>query len=118
MARHGDRRLSARARRAIADAEAVGVSVVSCFEVATLVRQARIALDREVRAWIVHALAAPKAVLLDLPLDVAVAAGSLPPSFPGDPADRFLYATAADLGARLVTKDRRLRDYDRRLTLW
>lgn len=43
---------------------------------------------------------------------------SLPPSFPGDPADRsiadrliadrLIYATAVEHGWRLVTKDRRL----------
>lgn len=30
-------------------------------------------------------------------------------TFPGDPADRMLYATARDLRAPLVTKDGRLR---------
>ena len=38
--------------------------------------------------------------------------------FPGDPADRMIYATARAEGADLVTRDRRLRDYDPRGTLW
>lgn len=32
-------------------------------------------------------------------------------SFPGDPADRLIYATAVEYGCPLITKDRRLRDH-------
>ena len=32
-------------------------------------------------------------------------------TFPGDPADRLIYATARDLRVPLVSKDPRLRDY-------
>jgi len=35
---------------------------------------------------------------------------TLPSSFPGDPADRLIYATAIEHGFRLITKDRRLLD--------
>ena len=38
--------------------------------------------------------------------------------FVGDPADRFIYATARDQGARLVTRDERLRAFDPRATIW
>ena len=43
-----------------------------------------------------------------LPLTPAIAdtAASLPSSFPGDTADRLIYATAIEHGLRLVTKDR------------
>jgi PIN domain nuclease of toxin-antitoxin system len=34
---------------------------------------------------------------------------SLPSSFPGDPADRLVYATAVEHGCLLVTKDHRQR---------
>jgi PIN domain nuclease of toxin-antitoxin system len=40
---------------------------------------------------------------------IADTAVALPSSFPGDPADRLIYATAIEHGWRLVTKDRRLR---------
>ena len=51
------------------------------------------------------------------PLSPAAAAwaGTLGPgSFPGDPIDRMLYATALDLRVPLVTKDERLRRLRRR----
>jgi PIN domain nuclease of toxin-antitoxin system len=51
---------------------------------------------------------------------IADTAVSLPRSFPGDPADRLIYATAVENGWRLVTRDDRLRahQYPRPVTLW
>jgi PIN domain nuclease of toxin-antitoxin system len=40
---------------------------------------------------------------------IAATAVALPSSFPGDPADRLVYATAVEHGCLLVTKDGRLR---------
>ncbi|MGH3832713.1 MAG: hypothetical protein ACRDRS_20125 [Pseudonocardiaceae bacterium] len=41
-------------------------------------------------------------------------------TFPGDPADRLIYATAVECGWSLVSKDRRLREhpYPREVTIW
>jgi PIN domain nuclease of toxin-antitoxin system len=51
---------------------------------------------------------------------IADTAISLPSSFPGDPADRLIFATAVEHGWRLVTKDRRIRDHrhPRAVTVW
>jgi PIN domain nuclease of toxin-antitoxin system len=51
---------------------------------------------------------------------IADTAAGLPTSFPGDPADRLIYATAVENGWRLVTKDRKLRAHchPRPLTVW
>jgi len=51
---------------------------------------------------------------------VAAAAVSLPSSFPGDPADRLIYATAIEGGWPLITKDERLRGHKhpRKVTVW
>jgi PIN domain nuclease of toxin-antitoxin system len=42
---------------------------------------------------------------------IATTAVSLPSSFPGDAADRLVYATPIENGWRLVTKDQRLREH-------
>jgi PIN domain len=42
---------------------------------------------------------------------IAATTVELPEAFPGDPADRMIYATAIERGWELVTKDRRLRDH-------
>lgn len=86
-----------------------------------LVAKGRIELDRDTAAWCRQALARPgvMAVPLDPPTAIAAAApGSAGSELPGDPADRMIYATARSLGATLITKDRRLRDFDPRGTLW
>lgn len=45
---------------------------------------------------------------------------SLPSTFPGDPADRLIYATAIENGLELATKDQAIRDHDgpRSIALW
>jgi PIN domain nuclease of toxin-antitoxin system len=47
-----------------------------------------------------------------------VRAGSLDEAFPGDPADRVIYASAVELGARLLTADRAIRGFDPARTVW
>jgi PIN domain nuclease of toxin-antitoxin system len=112
-------RLSAAARAEIEGAEAVGVAAISCWEVAMLVLAGRLALDRELARWIRQALARPGIVALPLSPRIALEAALLErEGFVGDPADRMIYATARDTGARLVTKDDRLRGFDPRGTLW
>lgn len=110
--------LSRAARTAIDSADRIGVCTISCFEVATLARRGRIELDRKPWDWISYALALDRVNAIPLDPGAAAAAGALGERFPGDPADRIIVATARALGARLVTKDRRLRDLDRSLTLW
>jgi PIN domain nuclease of toxin-antitoxin system len=51
---------------------------------------------------------------------IADTAVALPSAFPGDPADRLIYATAIEHGLKLVSKDREIRDHDgpRSLVIW
>ena len=83
-----------------------------------LVERGRIALDRDVSAWVRQALAHDHVEPIPLEADAAVAAARLGPRFPGDPADRLIYATARLLRAPLVTKDARLRAFDAAGTVW
>lgn len=112
-------KLSVSAREEIDQAEEIGVATISCWEVATLTVRARISLDRSVETWIRQALAHPRSRTLPLTSEVAVQAGLLDrEKFPGDPADRVIYATASAERVPLVTKDARLRSFDSRGTIW
>lgn len=112
-------RLSEAAQRAIDQAARIGVSTLSAWELTMLATRGRISLDRDVRLWVRQALAADRVEPLAPGADVAVAAGMLDASaFPGDPADRLIYATARTARAVLVTRDRALRAFDPASTLW
>ena len=112
-------RLSSPATEAIGAADTIGVPAICCWEVAMLVQKGRIALDRPPPVWVRAALAAEGILAMPLAPEVAVAAGMLDEKeFPGDPADRMIYATARAAGAALVTRDEKLRSYDPRGTVW
>ena len=101
-------RLSRAAYRELERARPVLISTISIWEVSTLLRLGRIALDRDLYAWIRDLLAGDVA-LADISAQAAVDAGSWDASaFHGDPADRLIYATARELHVPLVTKDERL----------
>ncbi|MCP9489735.1 MAG: PIN domain-containing protein [Solirubrobacteraceae bacterium MAG38_C4-C5] len=75
----------------------------------------RVDLDPDVNSRI----ADPSAAALPVDPDVALAAARLPrDDFPGDPADRMIYASARVHGVPLVTRDGALRAFDPRGTLW
>ena len=116
--RSAPRLLSTRARTAIAN-DTLAVSAISCWEIATLSRLGRVELDRGVAEWISRAVAErPPVTVLGVSREVAVSAGELPSAFPGGPADRIIFATAAAQRCALVTKDRRLRSYSPASTVW
>jgi PIN domain nuclease of toxin-antitoxin system len=112
-------RLSQPARDAITEAASVGVSTMSAWEITMLATRKRIVLDRDVGAWIRQALAQPRLEALAPTAEIAVAAGLLDArSFPGDPIDRLIYATAVATGARLITRDEAIRQFDPDCALW
>jgi PIN domain nuclease of toxin-antitoxin system len=105
--------------RGLVEERGAGVSSVSCWEVVMLHVRGRITLDRSPRAWIAAALAAEGLSELPLDCEAAVEAAMLDRrGFPGDPADRLIYAAARSAGARLATKDRALRAFDVAGTVW
>jgi PIN domain nuclease of toxin-antitoxin system len=112
-------KLSRAARRAIDEAETIGVSTLSAWELTMLVLRRRISLDRDVSTWVRQALAPARVTALPPTAEIAVAAGLLDGSgFPGDPADRLIYATTRASRARLVTRDEAIRRFDGRDTIW
>jgi PIN domain nuclease of toxin-antitoxin system len=111
--------LSRASRQAIEQAPSIGVSTLSAWEVAMLSLRGRISLDRDVSLWVRQALADERVESLAPSAGVAVSAGLLDAqSFPGDPVDRLIYATARSIGATLVTRDAAIRAFDSASTLW
>jgi PIN domain nuclease of toxin-antitoxin system len=104
--------------RALRSADELAVASISWYELAWLAQHGRITIATPVRSWLEHLSQRIRTV----PVTPAIAATavSLPESFPTDPADRLIYATAIEKGWSLVTKDDRLRrhKYPRPITVW
>jgi PIN domain nuclease of toxin-antitoxin system len=111
-------KLSSPARAAIGEAPALGVSVMSCWEVAMLVAKGRLGLSVDVSEWIENALARPRVRLLPLDPVTAVASTRLPGEFHDDPVDRILAATCLQRGLPLVTRDRRIHKWRQIQVIW
>ncbi|KAA8958348.1 PIN domain-containing protein [Mycobacterium sp.] len=112
------RRLSQTADSAIEQADELAVAAITWYELAWLADHERITLTIPVRSWLAQLCEHVRTV--GITPAIAATAVSLPASFPGDPADRLIYATAVEHGWRLVTKDQRLRRHrhPRPLTVW
>jgi PIN domain nuclease of toxin-antitoxin system len=111
-------RLSRAATTAIESADELAVSAITWYELAWLARHDRITLAIPLRSWL-DGLATDMRTASVTPA-IAATAIELPAAFPGDPADRLIYATAIERGWTLVTKDQRLRSnrHPRNITVW
>ena len=117
----GSRALSRKASERIDEAlgrNAICVSSISCWEVALLVKRGRLELKMGAEDWIAHSEALPYLRFVPVDNHIALRSVGLPGRFHDDPADRIIVATALSLGAKLITKDRRIRRYRGVETLW
>lgn len=106
----GDASLSNLARRTMSDALEegfLGVSVISVWEAAMLIRKRRLELDLPLREVVAHCERIEGFHILPITPGIAMASVELPAAHP-DPADRLIAATAQAQRAPLVTKDERL----------
>ena len=111
-------KLGKRAKEHLGSAPSIGVSAISCWEIATLVAKRRLGLDRDVLEWLEAACHQPRLDLIPITPAIAVRSTRLPPEFRADPADRIIVATAAIFGATLITKDDGIRGFSRVPTAW
>ena len=91
-------------RDAIAKADAVGVSAISCFEVAWLVHRGRVEIPVALDEWFEAALGGSGIRLLPITPRVAQLAVELPEHH-RDPQDRIIIATAIVNDAQLISVD-------------
>lgn len=114
-------RLSKTARGAIetaTESSELYASSISCWEVSLLVKKGRLELALAVEDWVAAAEALPFLTLVPVDNRIALRANQLLGPFHDDPADRIIVATTLVLGAKLVTKDRRIRSYSHVDSVW
>jgi len=110
---HGDEHLSQAQREAITanETDVVGVSAISCWEIAKLVEYGRLELPSTLEEWFEQALNYPGVQLLALTPEIAIESTRLPGEFHRDPADQIIVATARVYGCSLVTSDDKILNY-------
>ncbi len=110
---HGDKRLTETQRETITanETDVIGVSAISCWEVAKLVEYGRLVLPLPPKEWLEQALSYPGIRLLELTPEIAVESTQLPGEFHRDPADQIIVATARLHNCLLVTSDGNLLNY-------
>ena len=114
------RRLGVKARRAIGRASRAGdlyVSSASIFEIAALATAGRLLLNQSAERWIRASIDRGALRVLNIGIDAALDAGTIPASALADPIDRLLVATARENQIPLLTRDRIILDYAKRTGL-
>jgi PIN domain nuclease of toxin-antitoxin system len=110
---HGSEQLTSPQTQTIKanETDAIGVSVISVWEVAKLVEKHRLELPCSLHGWLEEALGYPGIRLVDLTPAIAIESTRLPGAFHRDPADQIIVATARLYDCPLVTCDSRILTY-------
>ncbi|MFB3903234.1 MAG: type II toxin-antitoxin system VapC family toxin [Acidobacteriota bacterium] len=117
-------RLSRRARAALGALpapERVGIAAISLKEAAWHLAHGEVVVGKRFGPWplwLRAAVASPQLEVLPLTVDVAIESEQLGDSFPPDPADRLIAATALVNDLMLITSDRLIRKSGVVHTLW
>jgi PIN domain nuclease of toxin-antitoxin system len=90
---------------------ALYISAISLWELSMLEAKGRIALTENAKDWMKKALSAPGIGVQPITPEIAYDSANLPGKFVGDPADRFIVASARVLNAGLVTFDKEIHRY-------
>jgi len=87
------------------------ISPITAWEIGMLVSHRRLQLLIRPERWFANLFEAPGVRLAELSPDLLIASSFLPGTPPRDPTDRIIAATARELGATLITRDRALIAY-------
>jgi PIN domain nuclease of toxin-antitoxin system len=99
------------------DDAALGVSAISVWEAAMLVKKDRLVLALQLDELVAHCETLEGLQFLPITPRIALASVALE-SLRADPADRMIAATALAHGTTLVTKDERLRAAEGLTCIW
>lgn len=111
-------RLTPRQRELIQQyqSQGLGVSIISCWEIAKAVENQRLTLSCGVDEWLNTALRYPGVLLLDLTVPIVVESTQLV-GFHRDPGDQIIVATAKVNNCPVLTADQKILAYPEVKTL-
>jgi PIN domain nuclease of toxin-antitoxin system len=96
--------------RLAAASEMIGISTISLWEIAMLVERRRLELFASVDTFLAEIESHAHVRMLPITACVAAESTRMGPSYPRDPVDRIIGATARCHHLRLVTADQAIRD--------
>jgi PIN domain nuclease of toxin-antitoxin system len=88
----------------------LGISIISCWEIAKLVEKNRLTFESSIEEWLELALKYPGIQLLPLNLPIILESTRLS-GFHADPADQIIVATAKINALSLITQDEKILTY-------
>jgi PIN domain nuclease of toxin-antitoxin system len=112
-------KLSAKANesiRAARQSDGIAISAITLWELAWLATHDRLNFNGTLDAFVENMTS--RTAIRPITPEIAVLANQLPATFPSDPSDRLIGATALAEGIALVTKDRSIRNYKQIKTIW
>ncbi len=115
------KKLSKKAREAVEHAKIRGmifISSVSIWEIYVLVKKGKLKLNTLPDKWLEKIESLPFVNFIPLDNKIVVTSVELPNFDHKDPADRFIIATALNLGAKLITSDRKILNYPHVQSIW
>ena len=110
---HGTKHLTEQQAKVIKENESrvIGVSSISCWEIAKLVEYGRLELPKPIKDWFKISIEYPGLKILEITPEIAMESTQLPGEFHKDPADQIIVATARINNCPLVTSDRKMLEY-------
>jgi len=102
--------------RAARQGDGLAISAITLWELAWLAIDGRVHLTGTVDAFVEKITST--IAIRPITTQIAVLANQLPSTYPSDPSDRLIGATALAEGIPLITKDRTIRNYKQIKTIW
>jgi PIN domain nuclease of toxin-antitoxin system len=94
----------------------LAISAITIWELAWLATHSRLNLKEPVDDFVKELTS--RTAVRPITSRIAILANQLPATFPSDPCDRLIGATALAEGIVLVTKDRMIREFAQIKTVW
>ena len=96
----------------------ISVSAISVAELACAVERGRVTIDQHWKKWFRHYTDFNGWQVESISLEIMEEAYSLPDSFPADPADRIITATARLRKLTILTADKKILAYPHVRSIW
>lgn len=115
-------KLSKKAKKTIEEEKSkeknILISSITTLEIYRLVKNGKLELTSHPDSWLEKIESLPAVRFIPVDNRIAVISVNLPDPLHKDPADRIIIATALNMGAKLITSDKRILNYPHIQSVW